>query len=149
MIRQNKNAKALKIHSVILLIILRLCTVFAPFFPTVKLTPAIFKRSFLVKYTKYAYIHAQRVEISKNQHFVFGFTSFLFLTVFQPSFWQEVDDAERWITIPNRVMSAGTHMPNFMKIGSKLWPWQCACIYNKYGGRDVINYANEPNQSQS
>ena len=76
--KKNKNAKALKIHSVILLITLRLCNLF----PTVKLTIAIFKRSFLVKYTKYAYIHAQQVEISKNRHFVFGFTSLLFLTFF-------------------------------------------------------------------
>ena len=75
---ENKNAKALKIHSVILLIILRLCT----FLLTVKLTMAIFKRSFLVKYTKYSYIHAQRVQINQNRQFVFGFTSLPVLTFF-------------------------------------------------------------------
>jgi len=77
-------------------------------------------------------------------HVTSGFNGF-----FQPPIWQEVDDAESWITIPNRVMSAGTHMPNFMKIGSKLWPWQCTCIYNKYGGRDVIYYVNEPKHKRA
>ena len=34
-------------------------------------------------------------------------------------------------------------MPNFKKIGSKLWPWQCPRFSDQYGGRDVINYVNE------
>ena len=36
----------------------------------------------MVKFTKYAYIHVQRVEINQNRHFVFGFTSLPVLTVF-------------------------------------------------------------------
>ena len=42
----------------------------------------LFKRPFLIKCTKNAYIHDQRVKINQNQHFVFEFTSLPVLTVF-------------------------------------------------------------------
>ena len=42
-----------------------------------------FNGRFLVKRIKYAYIRVQRVEISKNRHFVFRFMSLPVLTVFQ------------------------------------------------------------------
>ena len=42
----------------------------------------IFGEELLVKRTKYAYIHAQRVKISPNRHFVFIFTSLPVLTFF-------------------------------------------------------------------
>ena len=31
-----------------------------------------------------------------------------------------------------------------MKIGQKQWPWQRYAFFDKNGGRDVINYVNEP-----
>ena len=40
-------------------------------------------------------------------------------------------------------MSNTTHIPNYKEIGSKLRPWQCSHFFDKYGGRDVINYVNE------
>ena len=40
-------------------------------------------------------------------------------------------------------MKNTTHLPNYKKIGSKLWSWQCARFYDKYGVHDVINYVNE------
>ena len=63
--------------------------------------------------------------------------------IFDPVFLPEVDNVESWTTIPNRIMSNTTHIPNFKKIGSKLRPWQCPRISGKYGGCDVINYVNE------
>ena len=36
-----------------------------------------------------------------------------------------------------------THIINFKKIGSKLWPWQCPRARIQNGRRDVIKYANE------
>ena len=49
---------------------------------TVTVAKVIFKRSFLVECTKYTYINAQWVKICQIRHFVFGFTSLPFLTVF-------------------------------------------------------------------
>ena len=43
-----------------------------------------------VNCTKYAYNRNQRVQIIRNRHFVFGFTSFQVLTVFQLSVWIEI-----------------------------------------------------------
>ena len=65
---ENKNAKALRVHSVILLLPSRQKT--------------LFNGLVLVKCAKYAYIRVQRVKINKNRHFVFGFTSLPVLTVF-------------------------------------------------------------------
>ena len=36
-----------------------------------------------------------------------------------------------------------------MKIGLKLWPWQCHSFFDQDGGRDVINYANWLKYKQS
>ena len=40
-------------------------------------------------------------------------------------------------------MRFATQIINFKKIGSKLWPWECARGRIQNGCRDVINYANE------
>ena len=40
-------------------------------------------------------------------------------------------------------MKNTTHIPNYKKIGLKLWSWQCHRFFDKYGGHDVINYVNE------
>ena len=45
-------------------------------------------------------------------------------------------------------MCAGTDIPNFKKIGSKLWPRQGTCVSDQDGGRDVINYDNEFKREQ-
>ena len=123
---RNKNAKALKIHSVILLSIL-----------TVQQTTAIFKRSFLVKFTKYAYIHAQRVEISQNWYFVFEFTSLPVLTVFSTvistrSWWRRMlsynpkrSDSSRYSYTKfqeNRIKTVAVTVPPFFR--SRWRPWR-------------------------
>ena len=65
----NKNAKALILHSVILL----KNPIFDRYFST----------EIMVKTTNHAHIRDQRVKIYKNPCFVFDFTSLEFLTVFQ------------------------------------------------------------------
>ena len=65
---RNKNAKALRVHSVILLWSYRLFR--------------YFNGQFLVKSTKYAYIRVQRVKIIQNRYFDFGLTLLPVLTVF-------------------------------------------------------------------
>ena len=61
---------------------------------------------------------------------------------FQPSFWPEVDNVESWITIPDWAIRCSTLIHILKKIGSNLWPWQRYHFFNKYGGRNVINYVN-------
>ena len=69
---------------------------------------------------------------------------------FQPLFWPEVDDTvQGWFAIPNIVIRTGTYIPNFKKIGSKLWPWQCHRFSDQDGGQNVINYANEPKHKRA
>ena len=63
--------------------------------------------------------------------------------IFYPIFLPEVDDIESWVSIQNLVVSNTTLIPNYKKIWLKLWPWQCPRFFDKYGGRDVINYVNE------
>ena len=119
-LRKNKNAKALKIHSVILLRIWRFCT----FCSTVQLRTATYiKHAFSVNYTVYAYIHTQRIEINQDRHFVFEFTSIPVLCnrhfdwklmTFEVWSWSlkfiysTLRNVENWFTIPNLVMSTGS-----------------------------------------
>ena len=63
--------------------------------------------------------------------------------IFLPLFLPEVDNVENWVTILNLVMRNTTYIPNYKKIGSKLWPWQCSRFFDKYGGRDVNTHVNE------
>ena len=50
---------------------------------------------------------------------------FRFQRFFQPSFWPKVDDVERWLSIQYLYVHNSRNTSNFMKIGWKLWLWQC------------------------
>ena len=56
-------------------------------------------------------------------------------------FWPEVDDVERLLSIPYLVIRNNTYTSSFIKIGWKLWLWQCHMwvFFDEDGGRDVIN----------
>ena len=94
-------------------------------------------RSQEVKTYQIGYFTWKNSFICKKWHFGGHFV------LFDPVFLPEVDNVESWTTIPNLVMKNTTHIPNYKKIGLKLWPWQCYRFSDKYGGRDVINYVNE------
>ena len=109
----NKNAKALRLHSVILLLNFS----FNRYFVT----------EITVKTTNHAHTCDQQVKIYKNPWFNFDFTSLEFLTgFFQLPFWPEVDDLENWNEIANLALTQFPQIFNLKKIGSKLWPWECA-----------------------
>ena len=108
-----------------------------------------FNGHFLVKCARYVYICNQRVKISKNRHFVFGFTSLPVLTVFSTfiltrSWWRRT-------LICNPKPSNPRRYPHtkFQENKPKLWPWQCHRFIYQDGRRDVINYVNEPKHKRS
>ena len=111
---------------------------------------SFFDRKLLSKCVNDAYFRSQEVKIYQIGYFSWK-NSFIckkwhfggHFVFFDPLFLPEVDDVESWVTIPNLVMSNTTHIPNYKKIGSKLWPWQCSRFFVKSGSRDVINYVNE------
>merc|ERR1711974_53327 len=74
----NKNAKALKLHSVILLFS-RLYAVIAFLQRLIVILTVVF----FIECTYYAHILNQRSQISQNRAFVFEFKSLPVLTVFQ------------------------------------------------------------------
>ena len=104
----------------------------------------------LTKCVNDAYFRFQEVKIYQIGYFTWK-NSFIckkwhfggHFVFFDPVFLPEVDNVESWTTIPNLVMRNTTHIPNYKKIGLKLWSWQCPRFYDKYGGHDVINYVNE------
>ena len=94
---KNKNVKALKIHSVILLIPLCLCA-FCLAIPCTKLqlnvhflSNSLNMHIFMISGPKSIGID---ILFPDSRHFRF----------FQPSFWPKVDDVECWLTIPNLVI---------------------------------------------
>ena len=111
---------------------------------------SFFDRKLLSKCANDAYFRSQEVKtyqigyltwknsfICKKRYFRRPFC------IFYPLVLPEVDNIVNWVTIPNLVMRNTTHIPNYKKIGSKLWPWQCSHFFVKDGGRDVIGYVNE------
>jgi len=104
----------------------------------------------LTKCVNDAYFCFQEVKIYQIGYFEWKkklqlpkMTSWRPFCIFDPVLLPEVDNVESWTTIPNLVMRNTTYIPNYKKIGSKLWPWQCSGSYNKYGVCDVINYVTE------
>ena len=90
-----------------------------------------------VKIYQIGYFTCKNSFICKKWHFGGHFV------FFDPVFLPEVGNVESWTSIPNLVMKNTTHIPNYKKIGWKLWSWQCHRFYDKYGGHDVINYVNK------
>ena len=105
-----------------------------------------FYQKWLSKCTNDAYFRSQEVKTHQIGYFIwknsFNCKEWHFgghFVFYYPIFLPEVDDLENWAAIPNLVMSNTTYIPNFKKIGLKLWLWQCAWVFDKNGGRDVIN----------
>ena len=109
----------------------------------------LFLTEITVKSTNHEDIRDQQAKIYKNPCFVFDFTSLDFLTGFPTVILTGVDDVESWNAIRNLAMRLSTQIINFKKIGSKLWPWECAPGEWIFGRCDVIKYANELNHKRA